>query len=117
MMNSIRLAIFAMATLYCCEHAFAQPVVFKDVKLRSNRSATDRRLVDKGASLTFDDGVDDYFAHNAVFQNVNQASLPTGLQPHLSPIASATGEIFRYVLTGASPMEFRTDHKCSDTEN
>jgi cobalt-zinc-cadmium resistance protein CzcA len=58
--------------------------------------------------LTFNDGVDDYFAHNAVFQAINQASLPSGLQPTLSPIASATGEIFRYVLTGASPMELKT---------
>lgn len=58
--------------------------------------------------LTFDDGVDDYFAHNAVFQHVNQANIPANLQPQLSPIASATGEIFRYVLTGASPMELKT---------
>ena len=33
----------------------ADPVVFKDVKIRFNRSATDRRLVDKAVDLVFDD--------------------------------------------------------------
>lgn len=35
--------------------AAAQPVVFKDVKIRYNRSAKDRRLVDKSVDLIFDD--------------------------------------------------------------
>jgi len=33
----------------------ADPVVFKDVKIRFNRSATDRRLVDKTVDLVFND--------------------------------------------------------------
>jgi cobalt-zinc-cadmium resistance protein CzcA len=58
--------------------------------------------------LTFEDGVDDYFAHQQVLEQVGQADIPTGLQPNLSPMASATGEIFRYRLTGASVMDLKT---------
>jgi len=56
MTNYIRLAVFAAGMLNCFEEAVAQPAVFKDVKIRANRSDADRRLVDKDASLTFDDG-------------------------------------------------------------
>jgi hypothetical protein len=33
----------------------AEPVLFKGVKIRFNRSGSDRRLVDKSVDLTFDD--------------------------------------------------------------
>lgn len=46
---------FVFSILLCFNVAIAQPVVFKDLKIRANRSATDRRLVDKSAALTFDD--------------------------------------------------------------
>jgi len=58
--------------------------------------------------LVFGDGVDDYFARQQVMERTAAADLPSGVQPALSPLASATGEIFRYTLTGAPLMELRT---------
>ena len=57
--------------------------------------------------LTFDDGADDYFARAQVLERVGAANLPAGIQPALSPLASATGEIFRYTLVGAPPMQLK----------
>lgn len=58
--------------------------------------------------LVFDDAADDYFARQQVLERVAAATLPAGVQPALSPLASATGEIFRYTVTGAPLMELRT---------
>ena len=57
--------------------------------------------------LTFEDDVDDYFARAQVLERMGAASLPTGVQPAMSPLASATGEIFRYVLVGGEPMAMK----------
>jgi hypothetical protein len=45
-----------LVALFGAAQASAQPVIFKDAKIRFNRSAADRRLVDKAANLVFDDG-------------------------------------------------------------
>ena len=58
--------------------------------------------------LNFEDGVGDYFAREQVNQLMGAATLPTGVQPAMSPMTGATGEIFRYHLIGASPMELKT---------
>src|SRR5262249_12611032 len=58
--------------------------------------------------LVFQDGVDDYFARQQVMERTAAADLPNGVQPALSPLASATGEIYRYTLSGAPLMELRT---------
>lgn len=57
--------------------------------------------------LTFDDGIDDYFARDQVFQAIGQVTLPTNVQAQMSPMASATGEIFRYTITGAPVMKLK----------
>jgi cobalt-zinc-cadmium resistance protein CzcA len=57
--------------------------------------------------LTFEDGVDDYFARAQVLERVSGASIPNGVQPALSPLASATGEIYRYTLVGAPVMQLK----------
>ncbi len=57
--------------------------------------------------LTFEDGADDYFARAQVLERVGGANIPTGVQPALSPLASATGEILRYTLVGDSPMKLK----------
>ena len=57
--------------------------------------------------LTFDDGIDDYFAREQVNEAIGAATLPTGVQAQMSPMASATGEIFRYTITGASVMKLK----------
>src|SRR5512135_2016554 len=61
--------------------------------------------------LTFEDGVDDYFARQRVVEKFGDAELPDGVQPSLGPLSGPVGEIFRYVIEGSekySPMELRT---------
>jgi len=57
--------------------------------------------------LTFDDGIDDYFARDQVNIALSSVTLPTGVQAQMSPMASATGEIFRYTITGAPVMKLK----------
>jgi cobalt-zinc-cadmium resistance protein CzcA len=57
--------------------------------------------------LVFEDGIDDYFARQQVIERIAAADLPTGVQPALSPLASATGEIYRYTVTGKPLTELR----------
>ncbi len=49
-------------------------------------------------TLTFADGTNDYFARQQVIERLQNVSLPTGVQPALGPLATAVGEIYRYVL-------------------
>ncbi len=58
--------------------------------------------------LVFDDSVDDYFARQQVTERVGAADLPPNIQPALSPLASATGEIYRYTLMGAPLTDLRS---------
>ena len=48
--------------------------------------------------LTFDDGTDDYFARQQVFQRLSEVTFPTGVTPSLSPLASPSGLVYRYVI-------------------
>jgi cobalt-zinc-cadmium resistance protein CzcA len=48
--------------------------------------------------LTFQDGTDPYFARNAVFQRISDATLPTGVAPSMAPLFSPSGLVYRYVL-------------------
>ena len=45
----------SLAILFAFVPVLAEPVVFKDVKIRFNRSESDRRLIDKSGDLVFDD--------------------------------------------------------------
>lgn len=62
--------------------------------------------------LNFEDGTDDYFARQQVFQRLQDAQLPPGVSPTLAPLTSAVGEIMRYVVEAPpakyTPMELRT---------
>ena len=61
--------------------------------------------------LTFEDGVDDYFARQRVLEKLNDAVLPDGVNPSLGPLTGPVGEIFRYVIESTvdhNPMELRT---------
>ena len=60
--------------------------------------------------LTFNDGTDNYFARQQVFNNISGISLPTGITPSVSPMSSPSGLIYRYVLQSRdrSPMELKT---------
>ena len=41
--------------------------------------------------LTFDEGVDPYFARQIVFERISEASLPQGITPSMSPLFSPSG--------------------------
>src|ERR1700726_2826140 len=60
--------------------------------------------------LTFDEGVDPYFARQIVFQRLSDASLPTGVTPSMAPLFSPSGLVYRYVIESPdrSPMELHT---------
>src|ERR1700726_1513500 len=48
--------------------------------------------------LTFDEGTDDYFARQIVFQRLSEVTYPAGVTPSLAPLSSPSGLVFRYVL-------------------
>lgn len=61
-------------------------------------------------TLTFADGTNDYFARNQVLEKLQNVPLPAGVQPQLAPLATAVGEVYRYILTapeGMPPREVR----------
>jgi heavy metal efflux system protein len=60
--------------------------------------------------LTFDEGTDDYFARQVVFQRLSEVTYPTGVAPALAPLASPSGLVYRYVLESPdrTPQELKT---------
>ena len=60
--------------------------------------------------LTFQDGTDNYFARQQVFNRMSDLSLPSGVTPSVSPLFSPSGLIYRYVLQSPdrSAMELKT---------
>jgi heavy metal efflux system protein len=60
--------------------------------------------------LTFDEGVDPYFARQVVFQRLSDATLPQGVVPSMAPLFSPSGLVYRYVIESPdrSPMELHT---------
>src|SRR5215469_1895852 len=60
--------------------------------------------------MTFDEGTDDYFARQQVFQRLSEVTYPQGVTPTLSPLASPSGLVYRYVLESPdrSPQELKT---------
>ncbi len=49
-------------------------------------------------TLTFADHTDDYFARQQVLEKLQNVTLPAGVQPSMSPLTNAVGEVYRYVL-------------------
>ncbi len=60
--------------------------------------------------LTFNNGTDNYFARQQVFNRLGDADLPNGVSPSVSPLSAPSGLIYRYVLQSPdrSPMELKT---------
>ncbi len=48
--------------------------------------------------MTFEDGTDNYFARQQVFERLPDAELPEGVSPGVSPLFSPSGLVYRYVL-------------------
>jgi len=57
--------------------------------------------------LTFQDGTDNYFARQQVFERLPDLSLPPDVSPGVSPLFSPSGLVYRYVVESPdrSPME------------
>ncbi len=77
------------------------------------QTATARSISLYGLSdviLTFEDGTDNYFARQQVFNRMGDLSLPDGVTPSVSPLFSPSGLIYRYVLQSPdrSAMELKT---------
>src|SRR5271165_1354550 len=59
--------------------------------------------------MNFEYGADPYFVREQAFERVGNATLPSGLQPTLSPLFSPSGLIYRYVLQSPdrSPQDLK----------
>jgi cobalt-zinc-cadmium resistance protein CzcA len=63
--------------------------------------------------VTFEDGVDIYFARQLVNERLTTVDLAEGIgRPRMGPVATGLGEVFHYVVTGkvSDPTELRTIH-------
>ena len=60
--------------------------------------------------LTFDEGTDDYFARQLVFERLSGVTYPQGVTPALAPLSSPSGLVYRYVLESPdrTPQELKT---------
>src|SRR5579872_295922 len=60
--------------------------------------------------LTFEEGTDDYFARQVVFERLGQPALPAGVTPTMAPLFSPSGLVYRYVLESPdrTPQELKT---------
>ncbi len=60
--------------------------------------------------LTFNEGTDDYFAREQVFQRLSEVTYPSGVTPTLAPLASPSGLVYRYVIDSPdrTPQELKT---------
>jgi cobalt-zinc-cadmium resistance protein CzcA len=77
------------------------------------RMATIRSISLYGLSdviLTYENGTDNYFARQEVFNRLPDVSLPSGVTPSVAPLSAPSGLIYRYVLQSPdrSPMELKT---------
>ena len=50
-------------------------------------------------TVVFNDHVDDEFARQQVYNMINDADLPDGVDPEVQPLSGPTGEIYRYTLS------------------
>src|SRR5215475_330502 len=60
--------------------------------------------------LTFEDGVDIYWARQQVAERLPDAEVPEGVEPHLGPNDTPVGQIFQYTLESDhhTPSELRS---------
>ena len=60
--------------------------------------------------LTFDEGIDPYFARQLVFERLSDTTLPQGVTPSMAPLFSPSGLVYRYVIESPdrTPQELHT---------
>ncbi len=64
-------------------------------------------------TVTFEDGIDIYFARQLVMERLQTVELPAGIgRPEMGPVATGLGEIYHYIVTGSGHtlMELTTLH-------
>ena len=93
------------------ERLVTVPVEFamNDIPKRANaRSISLYGLSD--VIITYQDGTDNNFARQEVFNRLADASLPSGVTPSVSPLSAPSGLIYRYVLQSPdrSAMDLKT---------
>ena len=54
--------------------------------------------------LIFEDGTDNYFARQQVFERLRDVELPDGVTPDVAPLFSPSGLVYRYVLREPRPL-------------
>jgi len=62
-------------------------------------------------TVVFEDGVDDYFARQLVFERMQSVreGLPAGVDVELGPITTGLGEVFQYTLVSKNPKYDATE--------
>lgn len=60
--------------------------------------------------MTFEDGTDNYFARQVVFERIADVNLPAGITPSMAPLSSPSDLVYRYVIESPdrSPQELKT---------
>ncbi|MGB6525387.1 MAG: CusA/CzcA family heavy metal efflux RND transporter [Candidatus Acidiferrales bacterium] len=60
--------------------------------------------------MTFDEGTDDYFAREVVFERIADVTLPAGITPSMAPLSSPSDLVYRYVIDSPdrNPQELKT---------
>ena len=60
--------------------------------------------------MTFEDGTDNYFARQVVFERLADVTLPQGVTPSMAPLSSPSDLVYRYVIDSPdrSPQELKT---------
>ncbi|MGB6483146.1 MAG: CusA/CzcA family heavy metal efflux RND transporter [Candidatus Acidiferrales bacterium] len=60
--------------------------------------------------MTFDEGTDNYFAREVVFERIADVNLPAGITPSMAPLSSPSDLVYRYVIDSPdrSPQELKT---------
>jgi len=79
-------------------------------KMRIIRSISLYGLSD--VRMTFEEGADNYFAREQVFERLPDLELPAGVTPSVSPLYSPSGLVYRYVME--SPDRSAMDLKIID---
>ena len=60
--------------------------------------------------MTFDEGTDDYFARQQVFERLSGVTYPSGVTPTLAPLASPSGLVYRYVIDSPDRTKTGSSH-------
>ncbi len=55
-------------------------------------------------TMTFEDGITDYFARQQALERLQSVTVPAGVTPGLASLSNSTGEIYRYTVRSRRPL-------------